>query len=139
MKTSKVLSIVLAVVLLFACTSVAVSAEEPAPALSFEVSGSYALAGNVTVSPTLFSYDLQIDDSKICALDGESKAYTYEMKSLIANGIDYMTDPDAFFESFSAEDYEGTMLEVVFVINFESDKVFGTLNYDCGITGFMQP
>ncbi len=139
MKTSKVLSIILAVVLLFACTSVAVSAEEPVPALSFEVSGSYALAGNVSVSPTIFSYDLQIDDSKICALDGESKAYTYEMKSLVANGVDYMTDPDAFFESFSAEDYEGTMLEVTFVINFESDKVFGTLNYDCGITGFMQP
>lgn len=139
MKTKKLLSIALAVVMLFTCTSIAVSAEEPAPALSFEVTGSYALAPNVSVSETLFSYKLNINSSKISALDGESKAYTYEMKSLVANGIDYISSPEEFFAAFESEEYAGTVLEATFIINFESDKVFGTLDYDCDITGFMQP
>lgn len=140
----KLLSILLAVTMLFACLTVAVTAEgeeeiTPAPALSFEVTGSHSLAKNVSTSSALFSYDLEIDSSKICAFDGESKGYTYEMKSLVANDIDYMTDPEAFFAAFEAEEYEGTTLYVTFVINFESDKVFGTLDYECNITGFMQP
>lgn len=135
----KLLSLALVVVMLFACTSIAVSAEEPAPELSFEVTGSYALADNVSVTETLFSYDLAIDSSKLCAFDGYSKEYSYEMKSIIANGVDYMTDPEAFFASFSAEDYAGTVLEVTFVMNFVSDKVFGTLDYSCTIMGFMAP
>lgn len=136
----KILSIVLAAVMLFTCTSIAVSAEEPAPALSFEVTGSYALAENVSVTEALFSHNLVIDDSKLCAFDGYSKAYSYEMKSIVANGVDYVTDPEAFFASFSKDaGYTGTVLEVTFVMNFESDRVFGTLDYSCNIMGFMAP
>ncbi len=136
----KILSIVLAAVMLFTCTSIAVSAEEPAPALSFEVTGTYFLAENVSVTEALFSHNLTIDDSKLCAFDGESKAYSYEMKSIVANGIDYVTDPEAFFASFDKEaGYTGTNLEVTFIMNFESDKVFGTLDYTCSIMGFMSP
>lgn len=144
----KFLSILLALTMLLSCTTLYVSAEgegegegesATAPALTFEVTGTYALADNVSVTELLFSYDLTIDSSKICAFDGASKDYTYEMKSIVANGIDYMTDPEAFIESFAAEDYAGTTLEVSFVINFESDKVFGTLDYKCNISGFMAP
>lgn len=142
----KFLSILLALTMLFSCTTLVVSAEGEGegegatpPALTFEVSGSYALAENVTVTDLLFSYDLVLDSSKICAFDGESKAYTYEMKSIVANGVDYMTDPEAFIASFASEEYTGTVLEVTFVINFESDKVFGTLDYECNIMGFMAP
>lgn len=136
----KILSIVLAAVMLFTCTSIAVSAEEPAPALSFEVTGSYFLAENVSVTEALFSHNLVIDDSKLCAFDGETKDYSYEMKSIVANGVDYVTDPEAFFASFSKEaGYAGTLLEVTFVMSFDSDKVFGTLDYTCSIMGFMSP
>jgi hypothetical protein len=144
----KFLSILLALTMLLSCTTLYVSAEgegegegEPVvePALTFEVTGSYTLAENVSVTELLFSYDLTVDSSKICAFDGESKAYTYEMKSIVANGVDYMTDPEAFFASFAAEDYVGTNLDVTFVINFESDKVFGTLDYECSIMGFVAP
>lgn len=135
----KILSIVLAAVMLFTCTSIAVSAEEDAPALSYEVTGSYTLAENVSASELLFSHNLTIDDSKLCAFDGESTEFTYEMKSIVANGIDYITEPEAFFAAFEAEDFAGTTLFVTFVINFESDKVFGTLDYNCSISGFMAP
>ncbi len=136
----KILSIVLAAVMLFTCTSIAVSAEEAAPALSYEVTGTYTLAEDVTVTDLLFSHNLTIDASKLCAFDGESKDFTYEMKSIVANGIDYITDPEAFFASFSKEaGYAGTTLEVTFVINFVSDKVFGALDYTCSISGFMAP
>lgn len=136
----KLLSIILAAVMLFTCTSIAVSAEEDAPALSYEVTGSYTLAENVSVTELLFSHSLTIDDSKLCAFDGFSKNYTYEMKSIIANDIDYMTDPEAFFASFDKEaGYAGTTLFVTFVINFESDRVFGAVDYTCSISGFMAP
>lgn len=136
----KILSIVLAAVMLFTCTSIAVSAEEPAPALSYEVTGSYTLAENVSVTELLFSHNLVIDDSKLSAFDGESTAFTYEMKSIVANDIDYITDPEAFFAAFSKDaGYAGTTLFVTFVINFESDKVFGALDYTCSISGFMAP
>jgi hypothetical protein len=142
----KLLSILLALTMLLSCTTLYVSAEgegegegTPEPALTFEVTGSYTLAENVSVTELLFSYDLTVDSSKICAIDGESKDYTYELKSLSANGIDYMTDPDAFFAYFNSEEYAGTTLFVTFVINFESDKVFGTLDYKCNISGFMAP
>ncbi len=144
----KFLSILLALTMLLSCTTLVVFAEGEGegegesttpPALTFEVSGTYFLDANVEASELLFSYNLTLDDSKICAFDGESKAYTYEMKSIVANGIDYVTDPEAFFAAFAAEEYEGTVLEVTFVINFESDKVFGTLDYSCNIMGFMAP
>ena len=145
----KFLSILLALTLIFSCTTIVVSAEgevegegEPTPApaaLSFEVTGAYTLAENVSASELLFSYDLTVDSSKICAFDGESIDYTYELKSLVANDIDYLTDPDAFFAAFESEEYEGTTVFVTLVINFESDKVFGTLDYECNITGFMAP
>ena len=144
----KFLSILLALTMLLSCTTLYVSAEgegegegEPVvePALTFEVTGSYTLAENVSVTELLFSYDLTVDSSKISAFDGESKAYTYELKSLVANEIDYMTDPEAFFAAFASEEYAGTTLFVTFVINFESDKVFGTLDYECNIMGFMAP
>ncbi len=136
----KILSIVLAAVMLFTCTSIAVSAEEAAPALSYEVTGTYTLAENVSVTELLFSHNLVIDDSKLSAFDGESTAFTYEMKSIVANDIDYITDPEAFFASFSKDaGYAGTTLFVTFVINFESDKVFGALDYTCSISGFMAP
>ncbi len=136
----KILSILLVAVMLVSSLGlISTAAEESTPALSYTVTGSYALAKKIDAQKELFNVDVVIDSSKIAALDGESKAYTYEIDSIVANGIDYLTDPDAFFSAFDSEDYAGTILEVTFTINFESDKVFGTLDYEVNVTGFMSP
>ncbi len=136
----KLLSVLLvAVMLISSIGMISVAAEESTPALSYTVTGSYLLSGKTNVMKELFNVDVVVDSSKIAALDGESKAYTYEIDSIVANGIDYMTDEDAFFDAFDSEDYAGTVFEVTFTINFESDKVFGTLNYTVNATGFTEP
>lgn len=136
----KLLSVLLVAVMLFSSIGlISVVAAEPTPALSYTVIGSYALDEKTDAQKELFNVDVVIDSSKIAALDGESKAFTYEIDSIVANGIDYLTDPDAFFAAFEAEDFAGTVLEVTFTINFESDKVFGTLDYEVNVTGFMAP
>ena len=134
----KLISVLLVAVLLVSSFSV-LSFAESATGLSYTVTGSYALDAKTDAQKELFNLDLIIDSSKIAALDGESKAYTYEVDSIVANGIDYMTDEEAFFAAFDSEDYAGTVLEVTFTINFESDKVFGTLDYTVNVTGFMEP
>ncbi len=136
----KLLSVLLVAVMLFSSIGViSAVAVEPAPALSYTVTGSYNLGAKTDAQKELFNLELIIDDSKIAALDGESKAYTYEVNSIVANGIDYMVDEEAFFAAFDAEDYSGTVLEVTFTIDFESDKVFGTLDYTVNVMGFMEP
>ena len=134
----KSLAVLLVAVLLISSFSI-LSVAAPAPGLSYTVTGTYNLSSKTDAQKELFNLDLVIDSSKIAALDGASKAYTYEVDSIVANGIDYMTDEDAFFAAFDAEDYSGTTLEVTFTINFESDKVFGTLDYTVNVTGFMEP
>ena len=134
----KLISVLLVAVLLVSSFSV-LSFAESAPGLTYTVTGTYNLGAKTDAQKELFNLDLIIDSSKIAALDGESKAYTYEVDSIVANGIDYMTDEDAFFAAFDSEDYAGTVLEVTFTINFESDKVFGTLDYTVNVTGFMEP
>ena len=134
----KLLSVLLVAVLLVSSFSV-LSYAADAPALSYTVTGTCAVDGKTGVQKNLFNVEVTIDSSKINALDGESAAYTYEVDSIVANGIDYMTDEDAFFAAFEAEDYAGTLLEVTFTIDFESDKVFGTLDYTVNVTGFMAP
>ena len=136
----KLLSVLLVAVMLFSSIGlISVVAAEPTPALSYTVTGTYALSGKADAQKELFNVDVVIDASKIAALDGESKAYTCTVDSVVANGIDYMTDEEAFFAAFDSEDYAGTNVEVTLTINFESDKVFGTLDYTVNITGFMEP
>lgn len=134
----KLLSILLVAVMLFTSLSVIASADGT-PAISYTVTGTYNLSSKTEVSPELFNVSVNIDSSKIAALDGESKAYTYTIDSVVANGIDYLTNEDEFFAAFDAEDFAGTVLEVTVTINFESAKVFGTLNYEVDVTGFMTP
>ena len=136
----KLLSVLLVAVMLVSSLGlISVSAEEATPALSYTVTGSYNLSGKTNAMKELFNVDVVIDSSKIAALDGGSKAYTYEINSIVANDIDYMTDEEAFFAAFDAEDYAGTVFEVTFTINFENDKVFGKLDYTVNATGFTEP
>ena len=136
----KLLSVLLVAVMLFSSIGlISVVAAEPTPALSYTVTGTYALTGKADAQKELFNVDVVIDASKIAALDGESKAYTCTVDSVVANGIDYMTDEEAFFAAFDSEDYAGTNVEITLTIDFESDKVFGTLDYTVNVMGFMEP
>lgn len=136
----KLLSVLLVAVMLFSSIGlISVVAAEPTPALSYTVTGTYALTGKADAQKELFNVDVVIDSSKIAALDGESKAYTCTVDSVVANGIDYMTDEEAFFAAFDSEDYAGTNVEITLTIDFESDKVFGTLDYTVNVMGFMEP
>ncbi|MBO5462514.1 MAG: hypothetical protein J6A49_04300 [Clostridia bacterium] len=136
----KILSVLLVAVLLISSLGlVSVVAEESTPALSYTVTGTYTLGTTTKVTKELFNVDVVVDSSKIAALDGESKAYTYEVVSIVANGIDYFVDEEAFFAAFDSEDFAGTTLEVTLQIDFESDKVFGTLDYTVNVSGFMAP
>lgn len=135
----KVISLLISAILLVSCLGISVVAVEPTPAASYTVTGSYALANNVEVSPELFAVNVSVDSSKIAALDGESKEFTYTLDSLTANGVDYIENEEAFFDVFRADDYDGATLEATVTFNFESDKVFGTLNYTVSITGFLAP
>ena len=136
----KLLSVLLVAVMLFSSIGlISVVAAEPTPALSYTVTGTYALTGKADAQKELFNVDVVIDASKIAALDGESKAYTCTVDSVVANGIDYMTDEEAFFAAFDSEDYAGTNVEVTLTIDFESDKVFGKLDYTVNVMGFMEP
>lgn len=136
----KILSVLLVAVMLFSSIGlVSVVAAEPEAALSYTVTGTYALDGKTDAQKELFNVDVRIDTSKIAALDGESKEFTCTLDSVVANGIDYLQDEDAFFAAFDAEDFAGTVLEVTFTVNFESDKVFGALDYEIYVSGFMAP
>ena len=135
----KILSVLLVAVMLFSSLGLVSVVAADAPALSYTVTGSYALDVTSDVTKELFSIDIAIDESKFAALDGESRAYTYKLDSVIANGVDYLVDEDAFFSSFDAEDYAGTTLEITFTVDFESDKVFGTLDYTISVMGFTAP
>ena len=136
----KFLSVLLITTMFFSSIGlVSMAAGEGEPAVSFIITDSCTIPAEADVTKELFSITANIDSSKIAALDGESKAYTYEVVAVVADGVDYLKDEDAFFEIFKAEDFSGTDLEVTLKFDFESAKVFGTLNYKIIIFGFMAP
>ncbi len=109
MKSKKILSLLLAVVMLFSVMSVSVFA---APVV-YEASASYTLNTDVSVDPSTFSATLNIDYSKISSLDGGNadvtEAVTAKMVDVIATytniesetiTANYVTDPVAFFAIF---------------------------------------
>ena len=99
----KILSVLLVAVLLVSSLGlVSVVAEDSTPVLSYTVTGTYALGVTTKVTKELFGFDVTVDSTKIAALDGESKAYTYDVVSIVANGIDYFVDEEAFFARYEA-------------------------------------
>lgn len=134
----KVLSLVLVIVMMFSAVSVMANAEEPA--LTFTGHSSVTIHDNCTFNPDNFSVSLAIDESKIAAFDGESDDFTYEILSIKSpDGIDYNEDPEAFFATYTAEEFLGSSVEVDFEVKFASDAVFGELEYTVIVKGFSAP
>ncbi len=135
MKTRKILSVLLAVAMLFSVMSISVSAAEK----SYDASASYSISGASSVNRDTFAVSVDIDESKIGVLDGGSAEVSYEIKSILANGVDYITAPDDFFAVFTAEDFEGADLVVNFTITVPDSRAFGTLEYVVNVDGFSAP
>ena len=146
MKLRKLLSALLAAVMIFSIFAINVSADAP---LSFTVTESASVSAKGSLMKELFNIKVSIDESKFCALDGYTDDYTITINSakvkdpVTAEYYDYYTDPDKFFAVFTSgteeNPFAGALVEVEFTIEFASNHVFGELNYTIDISGFMEP
>lgn len=116
MNMKKLLSILLAVVMLFSAFSININAEDTG--ITYSAVASHKLSRNGSVSETLFSVDVEIDENKFTCFDGGNKEYSKEITSVVASyqvstfdgsvgeklTADYLTDPDAFFALFERQD-----------------------------------
>lgn len=138
MKAKKILSAVLAVVMLLSVMSVSVFAAT----LTFTDTVSYTITSLAELNSDNFDISVVVDETKFIAGEGGSKAYTTEVTSAVIDGVDYYTDPDAFFALFEVpegEEAKSKDIDITFSITFEDDSVFGELLYDIVITGFSLP
>ncbi len=146
MKSRKILSALLAAVMIFSIFAINVSADAP---LSFTVTESASVSAKGSLMKELFNINVTIDESKFCALDGYTDDYTITINSakvkdpVTAEYYDYYTEPDKFFSVFTSgteeNPFAGALVEVEFTIEFASNHVFGELNYTIDISGFMEP
>ena len=166
MKTKKILSVLLAIVMIASVMSVGAYASEP---LVYTDSASYEINPKAVIDPTTFSAAINIDYSKISALDGAEADVTGNIISVIAthtsydgsvHTADYVVDSDAFFALFDkvAEDvayvkkFNATVeeggttlpdiapvtLAVETEIRVGDPKAFGVLQYTIDVVGFSE-
>ena len=146
MKLKKLLSAILAAIMVFSIFAINVSADAP---LSYTVTESAHVSEKGSLMKELFNIKVSIDESQFCALDGYSNDYTITINSakvkdpITAEYYDYYVEPDKFFGIFTSgteeNPFEGAMVEVEFTIEFVSNHVFGKLDYTVDISGFMEP
>lgn len=134
----KVLSIVLAVVMLFSVLSVCVSAEDSATVYTGKAS--VMIPGDNSLNPENFEISLALDNNKLGALDGASTEFTYSLDKVeTPSGVDYLTNPEEFFAFYTSEEFTGSSIEIEFTVELASDEVFGQLGYIITIKGFSAP
>ncbi|MGN1315798.1 MAG: hypothetical protein ACI4VW_01930 [Acutalibacteraceae bacterium] len=165
MKTKKVLSVILALCMVFSVLSISVSA---APGKTYTASGSYVVTDEYSFDAESFKLSATVNPNTIYVLDGCSPEYTYDVTSFRAVYVnkdkvsviaDYVVDPDAFFAVFAERDSDAEFIEeynkdkeeeykmklnnitlvAEFSISFADDGVFGELSYDFVIEGFSAP
>lgn len=165
MKSKKILSVLLAVVMLACVMSVGAYAESP---VVYKDSASYSVSAKSAIDPATFAAQLNIDYSKISALDGGTPDVTGHILSVVAtyesidgtiHTADHVADPDAFFAVFdvvkadiqaiadhnaTAEDADKLPdakpvdLTVETEIRVGDPKAFGTLQYTIDVVGFSE-
>lgn len=167
MKTKKILSVLLAIVMIASVMSIAVSAEDT---LVYTDSATYYIKPIATLNPENFSAALNVDQSKISALDGASVDVEGTIVSVVAKHIsydgsvhtaDYVQDADAFFALFdkvaadvayvknynaNKADDEPTLADITLVeltveteVHIGDPRAFGTLEYTIDVVGFSEP
>ncbi len=134
----KILSIVLAVVMLFSVMSICVSAE--APATTYNGKASVMIGGENSLNPENFDISIALDSDKLGAFDGGSTDFTYTLDSVkTPSGADYFTDPEAFYAYFTSEEFTGGSIEIEFTVELVSEGIFGQLDYIITVKGFSAP
>lgn len=134
----KILSIALAVVMLFSVLSVCVSAEEAATVYTGKAS--VMVAGNNSLNPEDFEIALDLDNGRLGAFDGASTDFTYTLDKIETPfGVNYLTDPEEFFAFYTGDEFTGSSIEIEFTVEMASDEIFGQLDYIITIKGFSAP
>ncbi len=167
MKTKKILSVLLAIVMIASVMSVSVFAEE---SLVYTDSVTYYIKSKATLNPDNFSAALNINESKVSALDGASVDLTGTIVSVTAvhksyDGTvitaDYIEDSAAFFALFekvkadvayvkefnntkaeeepALEDISPVELTVDTELHIGDPRAFGILEYTIDVVGFSEP
>ncbi len=133
----KILATFLAVVMLFTVMSIGAGAAGSV----YTGVATVQIPETYTFNPENFSFDLTINDRKIGALDGSSDEFEFTIGTIkTLDGIVYdETAPEAFFEVFTAEDFAGSAFTVEFTVAFDSENVFGELEYNLIVKGFLAP
>lgn len=165
MKTKKILSVVLALCMVFSVLSISVSA---APGKTYTASGSYVVTEEYSFNAESFKLSATVNPNTIYVLDGCSPEYTYDVTSFRAVYVnrdkvsvvaDYVSDPEGFFAVFAEKEADAEFakefnkdkeeenkmklnditLVAEFSISFADSGVFGQLSYDFVIEGFSAP
>ncbi len=93
-----------------------------------------------TFNPDNFAVSLSINPNKIATFDGESNNYTYYFENIRVDSTYYdENNPDAFYEIFSSKDFTGVTIYMDLFVEFESEGVFGELEYTVSVSGFSAP
>ena len=135
MKNLRILSSILIIVILVSVMNLGVCAS----GTTYSAEHSYFIYPEYTFDPDNFDVNVTIDKSKILAFDDESTEFSCVINSIVANDIDYLTDPQGFCDIFTAENFEGAYIYITFTVEFVSDKCFGALDYTIDIDGFSAP
>ena len=164
MKSKKILSILLAIVMIASVMSVGAYAEDT---LVYTDSATYYINSKATLNPDNFSAALNIDQSKISVLDGGTVDVTGHVISVVAthtsydgsiHTADYVADPDTFFALFDKvvkdiayvkehnannddklPDIPNVELAVETEVRIGDPKAFGILEYTIDVVGFSEP
>ncbi|MEE1504322.1 MAG: hypothetical protein UGF89_08795 [Acutalibacteraceae bacterium] len=164
MKTKKILSVLLAIVMIASVMSVGAYADDVAV---YTDSATYSIKPKATLNPDNFSATLNIDYSKISTLDGGTVDVTGHVISVVAthtsydgsiHTADYVADPDAFFAIFDkvvedvayVKEYnannEEKLPDIPYIelaveteVRIGDPRAFGILNYTIDVVGFSEP
>lgn len=164
MKSKKILSILLAIVMIASVMSVGAYADDVSV---YTDSATYYINSKATLNPDNFSAALNINQSKISVLDGGTVDVTGHVISVVAthtsydgsiHTADYVADPDAFFALFDKvtkdiayvkehnannddklPDIPNVELAVETEVRIGDPKAFGILEYTIDVVGFSEP
>lgn len=164
MKSKKILSILLAIVMIASVMSVGAYADD---VLVYTDNATYYINSKATLNPDNFSAALNIDQSKIAVLDGGTVDVTGHVISVVAthtsydgsiHTADYVADPDAFFALFDKvvkdiayvkehnannddklPDIPNVELAVETEVRIGDPRAFGILEYTIDVVGFSEP
>ena len=164
MKSKKILSIFLAIVMIASVMSVGAYADDVSV---YTDSATYSINSKATLNPDNFSATLNIDYSKISTLDGGTVDVTGHVLSVVAthtsydgsiHTADYVADPDAFFALFdkvtkdiayvkeynannddALPDIPNVELAVETEVRIGDPRAFGSLEYTIDVVGFSEP